>query len=543
MPITEVAILFNFDKLSPLNYTLEPEENSVFTWLVTEVNNEMMNLILGSDWERSFGLNEDPNKLTKMKINIISVFNNDTHWEINYSIWDWTYRDDIYSSSNLNESILHRIEPLNYSHPHNLTNIFPLFIPKPVIYYINRATLSEFYTERRETGNGDFIEIGFTKDQIINGHPINLTGMAHYNKYGILEWMEFNYFNETAFEDKIIFKMYNFYEGDKPLFIGVSLNEVFEYGYYISVDNAPTGYFSEPENVPIKQKITIDYISGENPILNYSLVIVNITQQNKSKEWNEPFQEAFYVYKNYNIINTIRGGGFYVIAKNTNWTNVALNFRETILIQGSSFDWFQNGFRYGYFLYGYYFQDEYIYDDKGILKTFSKYCNGKEFLTIRLNEFNYVIEEDDDDDDYETDNILPIVFLTALIASAVAITATSVYYYEQRNKKEKLAGEVDEKTPSKKIFLVKPAKEILEDLSNKYVLLQIFEDLYPKYERLNLEQVKLTMVTEEFLDKVDQLGFDERNKTEFLKEMLALSQKERSKIVDNIFKRLNSDKI
>jgi len=541
LPITDYAITFDFENLIPLNYTLEPETEHEFSWLVTEINNEMMDLILGNDWESSFGLIEDPYKSSKMKINITYILDNSTHWEINYTIWDWTYRDDIFTSlPSLNESILHRKEPLNYTQPHNLTNIFPLFIPKPIIYYINRVTLSELYSERRETGNGDFIEIGFEKLRSINVHNITYKATAHYNKHGILEWIEVHYFNGTTFEDKLIFKMYSFYEGEKPSYISAKVNEFFEYGYYINEDNAPPGYFGNPDSVPTRQRITIDFMGGEDPFLNYSFVIVNITQQNKSKEWNKPFQEVFYVYKNYDVINTIRGGGFYIIAENINWTHVALNFRETILHQNSSFNWLNNGFQYSYYSMGANWQDEYIYTNMGVLKTYSKYYNGKMILTLRLDEFDYIIEEDDDDDEAEVNNLLPFIFLTALVALAVAVAATSIYYYNQRSKRAKLARDLTEK---KGIFMVKSAKDILEDLSNKSLLLQIFDDLYPKYERFNLEQIKLTMVSEEFLNKVDQLGFDEKNKAEFLKEMLALSQKERDEIVNNIFKRLNSDRI
>ncbi len=543
LPIYDSAISFTFDKIIPITYSLEADENDEFFWLVTEINNEMMDLILGSNWENSFGLNEDPYKFSKMKINVTSIFDNSTHWEINYTVWDWISRDYTFTSlPNMNDSIIHRKEPLNYTEPHNLTNIFPFFIPKPIINYINRASLSIFYDVGTSTGNGDFIEIGFENLRDINGHDITYKGLSHYNKHGILEWFEVNYRNETTYEEYIIFKMHNFYEGVEPPYIGVNVNETYEYGYYISVENAPPYYFSDPENVPIKKRIKIEYLGGEDPILNYTLVIINITEQHSSGLWNNSYHEVFYVYREYDITNTLRGGGFHLIAINTNWTNVALNFKKTIFTQNLSFDWFNNGFAYNSYKQGAFWGYEYIYTDDGVLKTYSLYYNSKIVYTLRLDEFDYIIDEGGDDDENEEDNLLSFIFFAILIGSAAAIAATSIYYYEQRNKKAKLPSILGKKKARKELFYIKSSKEILEELSNKYLLLQIFDELYPKYERFNLEQIELTMVSEKFLNKVDQIGFDEKNKMEFLKEMLALSQKERNEIVDNILTKLNSDK-
>ena len=78
------------------------------------------------------------------------------------------------------------------------------------------------------------------------------------------------------------------------------------------------------------------------------------------------------------------------------------------------------------------------------------------------------------------------------------------------------------------------SKEILSNLINKDLLLQIFDENIPVKKRTQLEKIELTIVSENFLNKVDALDLKGDMKIKFIKEMLALSPKEREEIINSI---------
>jgi len=64
--------------------------------------------------------------------------------------------------------------------------------------------------------------------------------------------------------------------------------------------------------------------------------------------------------------------------------------------------------------------------------------------------------------------------------------------------------------------------------------LEIFDEDIPVKKRTKLEKIELTIVSEKFLNKVDALGLKGDIKIKFIREMLALSPKEREEIINNI---------
>jgi hypothetical protein len=141
----------------------------------------------------------------------------------------------------------------------------------------------------------------------------------------------------------------------------------------------------------------------------------------------------------------------------------------------------------------------------------------------------------------QTGNLLNLFFFGLTIGSVCAISATSIYYYERKVKISKSIQHLKKKKYEKKIFPVLSSKEILDNIINKRLLLQIFNDLQPKQEISGLENVKLSLITEEFLDKIDKIGFDENDKIEFIREMLCLTPKERQEIINNILNKIKSE--
>ena len=70
--------------------------------------------------------------------------------------------------------------------------------------------------------------------------------------------------------------------------------------------------------------------------------------------------------------------------------------------------------------------------------------------------------------------------------------------------------------------------------SYKDLLLQIFDETTPRKKRILFEKIELTIVSENFLNKVDAIGLKGDSKIKFIKEMLALSPKEREEIINSI---------
>ncbi|MHA2122836.1 MAG: hypothetical protein ACW990_16685, partial [Promethearchaeota archaeon] len=267
---------------------------------------------------------------------------------------------------------------------------------------------------------------------------------------------------------------------------------------------------------------------------------------------------------------------------------------------------------------------EYNYTSYGLLNTYSEYNNGKEYFTVRLNNFNYQIDDSDpiinilspqenknfkfapdynlfiiepnlDKIWYTLDgglnnititslngtinqtlwNSLPdglltirfyandtlgylsyeevtiskksgpdpviIITLTTSIGSAVAVSGTSFYffYYQKRFKrKTREVSPLLEK--DEKIFqswLGPSAKEILNTISNKKALNSIIDNDKLADKKYDVETTKLTTINVEFLRKIDNIGFNENDKKEFIREMLAFSPKEREEILGNMMSR------
>ncbi|MFW9902608.1 MAG: hypothetical protein ACFFDY_15175, partial [Candidatus Thorarchaeota archaeon] len=245
LPFESKALEFNFDKMDEINYTLGIEVNEEYSWIVAEIDNILMDEIFGSNWEELYGIFPDPAKLSKFKINITSILENSTHWEINYSTWNWTNKNNNFNLTNDgNDLITFLKDPLNYTSPHNLTHIFPFFIPTPIFHYLNRSNLSESYSRISSyDSGGEHVRLGDTimSSTIINGSTIEFGRNAYYNKKGLLDWMDFYYVNQSS-EDtdkKSIFTLYNFYESLKPSYIGVNESDVYNYGIFYSERNAP----------------------------------------------------------------------------------------------------------------------------------------------------------------------------------------------------------------------------------------------------------------------------------------------------------------
>ncbi|MHA2392181.1 MAG: hypothetical protein ACXAEX_09420 [Promethearchaeota archaeon] len=534
LPYITKAIEFTFNEISDINYSLNVAINNEYTWIVGEIDNFIMNKIFGSKWESIYGIFSDPEKFSKFKINITAILENSTHWNITYSKWNWTDKENNFNSTPDGTDLLtFRKEPLNYTYPHNLTHIFPFFIPNPIFHYLNRSDLTESYSKISSYGSaGDFVELGdnLMSSTIIDGHNIQFGRNAYYNKYGMLDWMDFYYVNQSweLTEKKSIFTLYNFYESSKPSFIGVNESDIYNYGVYYSERNAPQIPLRNYSKMPERFSLEIDFVGGFDPYLNRSLIIINNSEAasaiNLFSTGKHP--EIYYLPQNLTRFTLLNR---FILPMGVNWST--LDFIRSDIISIS------NGFMTSLTIMNDTIEFEYNYTSKGILNTYSEYYNGKEYFTLRLNDFNYQI-----DDIEKPDITLIIIFsFTITSASAVAVSGTSFYFYLRIYKRKA-------KYPSRRVkrdekeyqsWLGPSAKEILKTISNKRLLSDLFDEDKLIDERYKIVKERLTTINNEFLRKIDELGFDEYDKKEFIREMLALSPKERDEIVSNIMLRRN----
>ncbi|MFX0007406.1 MAG: hypothetical protein ACFFAV_11860, partial [Candidatus Hermodarchaeota archaeon] len=94
LPYINKAIEFTFNDISEITYQLDVAIDDEYTWIVTEIDNSLMDKIFGSNWESIYGIFSDPTKLSKFKLNITGIVENSTHWDITYSIWNWTNKEN-----------------------------------------------------------------------------------------------------------------------------------------------------------------------------------------------------------------------------------------------------------------------------------------------------------------------------------------------------------------------------------------------------------------------------------------------------------------
>ncbi|MFX1437803.1 MAG: hypothetical protein ACFFAA_11505 [Promethearchaeota archaeon] len=624
LPYTITAIEFTFNEMSEIEYSLYAKVNEEYTWIVTEIDNYLMDEIFGSNWELTYGMFPDPEKFNKFKINITQIIENSTQWEINYSIWNWTYKDNNFTSTpEGNDLITFLKEPLNYTVPHNLSHIFPLLVPTPIFHYLNRSNLAESYSKIYSfDSGGDYVVLGDStmSTTMINGDIIQFGRNAYYNKYGLLDWMNFYYTNQSweNNDKKSIFSIYNFYDSPKPSYIRVNESDIYDYGVYYSERNAPIIPLRDYSNLPNKFSIKIDFIGGFDPNLNRTFLSVNNSDVAFAIDpfSDEQNPDKYFLPENltrYTILKRI------ILPAEVNWAYLDFIRSEIISIP--------NGFIISINIMNNILEFEYQYTLNGLLNIYSEYNNGKEYFSVRLNDFDYNIDDSDpiiniikpqnnqtfgrnapsynisiiepnlDKIWYSLDGgltnvtitslngtinqtlwdsapqgiitirffandtngyfsykdvivnkkistnlnreLLIIFIFAAVIGSAIVVSAISFNYYqkEYKVKKREVPAILTKYDENNQINISTKSEEILNNLTNRKLLLDILGDQSFVFSKSIIDKIKLTTITNEFLRKVDILGFDENDKKEFLREMLALSPREREEIFSNIVSR------
>jgi len=393
-PFSSKAISFTFDKMIITEYGLEFDVDDEFTWLVRRVNDSIMEQAFGATWEADFGLFPDMLVNEKTKINMTSILDNSTHWEINYTTWDWIDRGDNFTlASDGTDSILYRQEPLNYTTSHMLPNTFPLFLPNYTSLYLMRANLDPFYDDI------DFFEDGSVELESWLNIGLNeyVDVEARYNSLGILEELEVEYEYENGYEwYDTVFHMIRIYEGPKPSYICVNESDIYQWGIFTSVENAPPGYDEDMfDYIPERMKIIVEFIGGEDPQLNRTLLVLSMSAR-LDGVWSTPMDMTIYLYKNFeDNPNLIIYGPALIVETTINW-GIMANIIEAET--GEDVKALPNGFELET-SYGPTLTIKQTYTSCGILDTASQSYNDWEFYVFRLNDFDYKIEEPPEEED------------------------------------------------------------------------------------------------------------------------------------------------
>ncbi len=396
LPLNSKAIEFTFNEMIEIELGLNFNIEDSFSWLVLDVDHIKMDLAFDISWESDFGLY--PNMLNgqKTQINISSINENYTHWEINYNTWDWIGKNDTFSSSyDDNDSILYRKEPLNYTIPHILPNHYPFLLPNFTLLYLSRANLDNYYDNIEQYNFGNtFVESYF---RISTYEDVVL--QAFYSSSGILEELKviYEYDDYENYIEEIIFLMVRYFEGPKPFYVGVNEGEIYEYGVFYSVKNAPPGFSQETfEYFPDRIRFSVDFIGGEDPELNRALVIITLSGR-INNIWTEEMVFENYLYMNTEDIEVLLYMGQYIESITVNWESYALiieNSYNRIMPGMYTVTPLDDGIKLSTGIFGYNMEEIITYNSSiGVLNILSQYYNGKEFLTFRLNDFDYKIKE------------------------------------------------------------------------------------------------------------------------------------------------------
>ena len=438
------AISFTYDEMDTIQYELGVNANDQLTWIVTKVNNIKMELFFGPNWEETFGLHPNPTRGYKKMINVTSIEQNSTHWEINYTLWDWTYRlDDFPSSFSYEDSLLYRREPLNYTEKHNLTNIFPYFVPKPTPLYLRNANLSYFYDDIYYSSYRDITYLEIYDGKIIDGDYIAIWGEAEYNSDGLLQEMYIEWVNTSSYEYEIIFEM----QLATPTFLSdfqISLNIGDKYTWYVHTVN--DYYMDLCFGTDWEQKFGLlpSMAVGEKTMIEITSISENSTHWDiKYDIWDWiPSNNEFNGVSNIDLNLNYRKDPF-------NYTQMHnLTYIAPFFSPVPSYEYLINAFLDEEF---YYYVDYYSgitslefdldppgadvdgdaeYDSNGILISLEiEYENDDEFTIFKLTRSKPPsLNGDDDDDDDSEENIigLILVIIFASIGAGIAVVVVLI---------------------------------------------------------------------------------------------------------------------
>ncbi|MFX0187997.1 MAG: nitrous oxide reductase family maturation protein NosD [Candidatus Hodarchaeota archaeon] len=168
-------------------------------------------------------------------------------------------------------------------------------------------------------------------------------------------------------------------------------------------------------------------------------------------------------------------------------------------------------------------------------------------LTGEIKSFDFFpisSSKSDVDDGIDYINIFILLILAIIICSLSIITATSMHYYKTRSKT--IAKSTQKETLNTKPLIKSSDKNIIKSTNIKeYVenknLLRVLNDKNALEKPALFYDLDVTAISDEFWEKIEDFDLDDKDKVEFIKNMLSFTPEERQKIFDGIVKLKESD--
>ena len=394
----DYEVIFNMEPFTPSfleQPSLEVQSGDEHQWLVTKLNEPIMESIFGANWDGKFGLPENPTVNDKIKIKIESTSDNSTHWNADYSLWDWAERDSNFDISPIEvDSVNYLKDAFNYSMPHNYSTIFPFFLPKPVNMYLSYSNLDEsFYSIQPYMPSyyPPSLRISYDVGEYF-GH-----GSAFYSVDGYLTDIKFK-LSSMMGPEITIFQLTHFNTGEKPSNVIIKPGNEFNYDIFNYSENCPPGYSSM--GTFKKANITVDYVSGDDYYLNRTIVLSNYSLMDTMGTWytNYSLQDAFYIpvcelmyiYQDaedyFDTISSSLAGFPFMVTTDMNWT-VFVAMYQTFIPYGYNVNItaFSNGYKISQASSNYFMEMIFNFTSYGVLDSFSWLNNGEKFYLIQLN--------------------------------------------------------------------------------------------------------------------------------------------------------------
>ena len=134
------------------------------------------------------------------------------------------------------------------------------------------------------------------------------------------------------------------------------------------------------------------------------------------------------------------------------------------------------------------------------------------------------------------------LIIISLSIGAVILSALSIYHLNKKTNLFNFKHKKIKKISKKPTKSSQRAKNIISEFDNKDLHLLFESERIPENFSF-LKNIDLTILSDEFLNKVDKLGFKDDEKADFLKEMLYFTQEERNNIIKDILGKIKSSKI
>ncbi|MFX1451660.1 MAG: hypothetical protein ACFFCM_12495, partial [Promethearchaeota archaeon] len=162
-------------------------------------------------------------------------------------------------------------------------------------------------------------------------------------------------------------------------------------------------------------------------------------------------------------------------------------------------------------------------------------------FSIPPNGITYSSDNDKSNEKNQVEADYSELIIIGLGIGAAILSALSIYHLNKNTNLFKFKHKRKIKISKKLAKSSQRAKNIISRFDNKDLLLLFESEKIPETFSF-LKDIDLTIISDEFLNIVDKLGFRNDEKADFLKEMLYFSEEERNNIIEDIFKKIKSNK-